>query len=213
MRITCISALKIEISWLLGRLGKVSRTVGPIGPLWRGVFQSHEIDCLLCGAGPEKCRQRLERLDLSAGTELIIHLGICGALDPGLELGRPLLAETVKAAWAPEEAPLALYLPEHLSYAELTPELIPLRGTILTQHSRIESLRERQALRESFGADCVDQEAWEVARYCAGRNILLIVVKAVSDRSDADLAAGFPERAARAAQAAGKVVLSLLLDI
>ena len=213
MQITCIAALKIEISWLLGRLGQVSRTAGPGGSLWRGVFRSHEIICLLCGLGPEKCRQSLERLNLTERPDLIIHPGICGALDPGLELFRPLLAETVKASWQPEGAPLALYLPEHPSYPGLSTELIPVRGTLLTHTAGVESSGSRRVLRETFRADCVDQEAWEVARFCSEHNLNLTIVKAVSDRSDTDLAAGFPGRAAKAAQAAGKAVLSLLHDL
>jgi nucleoside phosphorylase len=210
MKITCISALKMEAAWLLSRL--TDARVFKIDRIrtWTGRLGEHEVSFLICGVGPEKARQSLEGCGMLQEAEHIFHLGVCGALDPGLSRYKVLIAETVAATYEPENVPIRLKDLDEKLLAGLQPGQVPVKGKILTHPRPVFSSRLRDMLHSRFSADGVEMEAWEVASFCRRNDIPLTVVKAVSDFADSKSTVSFPFHARKAAQAAARVVLAML---
>ena len=210
MRITCVSSLKMEAAWLLSRLTDTRKFKIDRIRAWTGRVGEHEVSFLICGVGPDKARQSLERCGLFQEAERIFHLGVCGALHPGLSRYKTLIAETVAATYQPESCPIRLSDLDDQLLAGLEAGQVPVKGKILTHPWPVFSSHLRNNLHRQFGADCVDMEAWEVASYCRRRDIPLTLVKAVSDFADEKSAVSFPFHARKAAQAAGQIVLAML---
>lgn len=210
MKITCISAFKMEAAWLLSRLTDTRKFKIDGIRTWTGRLGEHEVTFLICGAGPDKARQSLERCGSLQQAERIFHLGVCGALHPGLSRYKTLIAETVAATYKPESGPIRLSDLDEELLTCLEPGQVPVKGKILTHPRPVFSSHLRDTLHRQFGADCVDMEAWEVASYCRQRDIPLTVVKAVSDFADSKSTDSFPFHARKAARAAGRIVLAML---
>ena len=210
MLITCISALKTEAAWLLSRLADTRKIEIDRMRIWAGRLGEHEVTFLICGVGPDKARQSLESCGLLQQAEHVFHLGVCGALHPGLSRYKTLIAETVAATYEPERDPIRLGDPDERLLAGLEGAQVPLKGKILTHHEPVLSASLRDDFHSRFGADCVDMEAWEVASWCRRKNISLTVVKAVSDLADSKPDASFSHHARIAARGAGRVVLAML---
>jgi len=210
MRITCISALKMESAWLLSRLADTRVFRAGRIRTWTGRLGEHEVTFLVCGVGPDKAGQSLESCGILQQAERIFHLGVCGSLHPGLSRYKALVADTVAATYEPESGPIRLNGFDEELLAGLQPGQVPVKGKILTHPRPVFSTRLRDKLHRQFGADGVEMEAWVVASYCRRKNIPLTVVKAVSDFADSKSAVSFPFHARKAARAAAQVVLAML---
>lgn len=210
MRITCISALKMEAAWFLSRLVDVRVFKSNRIRTWTGRLGEHEVSFLICGVGPDKARQGLEGCGMLQETEHIFHLGVCAALHPGLSRYRALIADTVAATYEPESAPIRLKDIDDKLLAGLQTGQAPVRGKILTHPEPVFSSRLRDMLHSQFSADGLEMEAWEIASFCRRKNIPLTVVKAVSDFADSKPTERFPFHARKAAQSAARVVLAML---
>lgn len=210
MRIVCISAFRMEAAWLLSRLIDTRKSKIDQVRTWTGRLGEHEVSFLICGAGPDKARQSLERCGLLQEAGHIFNLGVCGALHTGLPRYRTLIGETVAATYEPDSAPIRLNDPDDRLLAGIESGQVPVKGKILTHPRPVFSSRLRDTFHRRFGADVVEMETWEVASYCRQRDIPLTVVKAVSDLADSDSTDDFPFHARKAALAAGQIVLDML---
>ena len=209
MRIVCVSAFKAESSWLLGRLQNAVRLALPGVRLWQGSLSGHEVQVLVCGAGPDRARAALERYRPYCRAEKAYHLGVCGTLDDGLPLYSVVAAESVSASYRSEVPPIWLEVPD----AQFFPgeeEILLRRGSFVTHRQQVFSGRVKLRLLQRFGATCVDMESWEVAAFSRDLNLPLSVIKAVSDGADEMSVAGYAPRARNASRLAARAVCELI---
>ncbi|MCE5270093.1 hypothetical protein LLH00_02280 [bacterium] len=208
MKLLCVSAVKLELAWLLERLARPERTEVKGLKAWSGLIEGHRVRLACLGIGPAPARNAMESLLQNEAYARVYHFGLCGALSPGLDLCRPVLARSVAAAWDPSREPLALEPAPPGAFDSL--ELRPLEGAFVSNGLPVFNSQVKGFLAARFKADCVDMEAWEVARVCAERSMPLTVIKAVSDRADSSLPDTFRRQARPAALAAQQAVLELL---
>jgi adenosylhomocysteine nucleosidase len=170
---------------------------------------------LLAGAGMTviigggQAARLSERLDheLNAGAAGVISFGLCGALDPTLEVGDCLVASAIVAdgeRWQADSA-WARRIMARLPEAKLT-DLTAGDGIIPDGAAKA-------ALRRRTGAAAVDMESHIVARLASRRGIPFTALRVVSDAADRAL----PKAAQAGLRADGKpdviaVLRSLLAD-
>ncbi len=211
MQIACVSAVKIEIEWLLGRLASPRKLKIPGGRLWVGELGVHRLGLFCCGVGPEKARRGMQSLSAVFPTERVYHLGVCGSLTESLEPGTCVIARAVISSYAAEQRSIRLDSPGVEELENIVPENPPQPGFLLTHHQPVLSGEEKASLNSRFGADCVDMEAWEVASFCRDSDLPLTVVKTVSDRAGSDVEFEFSRHALSAAETSCRVVHGLIL--
>jgi len=209
----CVAAAEMEIELLAGKLANGEKHKVSGFRFWSGRLGQHETFLLTCGMGPGRVKGVLERFAVLYDPEFIFHLGVCGALSENLQLYRPVLAVDVCASYHSELAPLRLHVPESGVLAALESQLRPEKGRFVTHLRPVFSSGVRRRLVQNFSADCVDMEAWEVARFYQARGIPLTVIKAVSDFADLKSAATFWLHAPKAAQAAQRTVYEMIRSL
>lgn len=208
MKLLCVCAVKLELAWLLEHLARPERIRLKGLKAWNGLIEGRPVRLACLGIGPAAARSAMENLLEAEHYGRVFHFGLCGALSPGLDLCRPVLARSVAAAWDPSSAPLALEPAPPGAFDSL--ELQPVEGVLVTNGLPVFNGQVKSFLAARFQADCVDMESWEVARACTERNVPLTVIKAVSDRADSSLADTFRRQARPAALAAQQSVFELL---
>jgi len=213
MRIACISAVKIEIEWLLNRLGSSQKHKIPGGRLWVGGIGSHRLGLFCCGVGPEKARRGIQSLSSVFPAERVYHLGVCGSLTGRLEPGTPVAARAVISSYAAEQQAIKLDPPGAEELENIAGETSPQLGLLLTHHRPVLSVEERMSLNSRYGADCVDMEAWEVASFCRTSGLPLTIIKTVSDTADSRVMIEFFRHSRRAANTSCRLAHGLILRL
>jgi nucleoside phosphorylase len=213
MRIACISAVKIEIEWLLSRLGSAQKHKIPGGRLWVGKIGSHRLGLFCCGVGPQKACRGMQSLSSVFPAERVYHLGVCGSLTDSLEPGTPVIARAVISSYAAEQQAVELDPPGAEDLENIAAETSPRLGLLLTHNRPVLSVEERMQLNSRYGADCVDMEAWEVACFCRSSGLPLTIIKAVSDTADSGAMIEFSRHSRWAANASCRLVQGLILRL
>ncbi len=213
MRIVCVSAVKIEIEWLLSRLGSSQKYKIPGGRLWVGKIGAHRLGLFCCGVGPEKARRGMQSLSSVFPAERVFHLGVCGSLTHSLKPETPMVARAVISSYAADQQAIELDPPGAEELENIAAEISPQLGLLLTHHKPVLSVEERMSLNSRYGADCVDMEAWEVASYCRASGLPLTIVKAVSDTADTKAMIEFFRYSRRAANASCRLAHGLILRL
>jgi nucleoside phosphorylase len=141
---------------------------------YTGQLGNSNVTAVHIGMGPALTRAALARLlDPSAPSyrpvDHIMIAGICGGLDPDLEVGTLIHAETIV---------------DHASgaeYAHRPPGDVPLRGKIVTTE---EATMNHDLSRSFFAMGClgVDMENSAVAEVCEARGIPWSVYRCIGDR-------------------------------
>ena len=205
MRIAMVTAYRSEAAPLLGMLAGVKREKVDGVRIWRGSLGPHEVRLAVCGAGPERAAESLERAaGVFEGCALAVNFGVCGALEVSSELYRVVLMSTVCAVYHSQRRPLTL---------EQLPLPVAATGALVTHSIPVFDSRVALRLVRRFKAGFVDMEAWEVATFFRVRDVPTAVVKAVSDHADEDSAAGFALRAHAAAGKCAQAVQSALREL
>ena len=213
MQIACVSAVKIEIEWLLSRLASPRKLKISGGGLWVGELGAHRLGLFCCGVGPEKARRGMQSLSAVFPAERVYHLGVCGSLTESLEPGTCVIARAVISSYAAEQRAVELDPPGVEELEDIVPESPPQPGFLLTHHKPVLSGEEKASLNSRYGADCVDMEAWEVASLCRDWDLPLTVVKTVSDKADSNTEFEFSQHSLSAAETSCRVVHGLILRL
>jgi len=125
------------------------------------------------GIGAEFARRAAEAAIAHYSPNLIISVGIAGALVPDLKVGDTIFPATIIDVRDGSRRPTSI---------QQTPIAnSPLSRTLLVTHSEMASVDQKQQLAKSYGAHAVDMEAAEVARSAALHNLPFIAVKSISD--------------------------------
>jgi nucleoside phosphorylase len=210
VRIACIAAVKMEVNWLLGQLSHPERREKDRVRLWVGGLGADEVAVFLCGMGPRRARESLEKFAVVYRADYNFHLGVCGALVEDLPRYCPVAALRVKATYERALQPIELTFPDSATPESSGFSCLVRKGHFLTHDQPVFSRRTRNYLHRKFSALCVDMEAWEVASYSRRMGIPLTVIKAVSDFADNESAENFVFHARLAAEAAGRVIYNLI---
>jgi hopanoid-associated phosphorylase len=115
------------------------------------------------------------------GAEAILSIGLCGALDPSLNVGDILIGTEVlrpRRRWETDPAWRAM-LAERLPAAR--------QGGVYGSGDMVIHAMAKAKLRGQGGADVVDMESHVAAQVAAGRGLPFAVVRVVSDKAGVSL--------------------------
>ncbi len=140
-------------------------TIGQIG--------HHRVAIVTTGVGREAAVRGAELAIEGHRPSLLIAAGLCGGLDPTLQRGDVVVAESVSR---PSGPPLAA----HHATAVLRSDGLP-RVRVITADRVVETPESKQQLRDSSGGAVVDMESWWIAQAAESAAIPWTVVRSVSD--------------------------------
>jgi len=142
--------------------------------------------CARSGVGAERALSAARWL-VDEGVTALAVIGVSGGLDPSLESGDLVVAETVLEygrgaagrEWSTDAGRAALL------YATLAAEGLPVsRGAVIVASRAILTTEGKGPLHGRFGALAVDMESAGVARAASERKLPLVVLRAVCDTAD-----------------------------
>jgi hopanoid-associated phosphorylase len=116
----------------------------------------------------------------ASGAEVLVSVGIAGALLPTLRPGNLLVADAVLG---PDGAryPTDLALAEKFGFP---PGLIAVRGAIVGSDVMVTTVRAKADLRDRTGAMAVDMESHGVAHAAASSGLPCLVLRAIADPAE-----------------------------
>lgn len=170
MKIGIIAAMSGELKPLVRGWERVA--AGEAGVrLWRRAEDDHQFEAGCGGMGAEAARRCFVAMEAHGTLDGVVSVGWAGAL--------------VDSIGAGESSPVSEVIDAQ------TGERFSMEGgssqRILVTTARVADSREKQRLRESYGAVMVDMEAAAVARLAQMREIPMWCFKAVSDGLHAEL--------------------------
>ncbi len=171
-----VAAFSQELSGLPGLV-----TSGAPGVRWQASAMLRGGRAVLAANGAGRAaaavavRAMLERFECQS----VVSAGHAGALDPALEIGDIVLAESVRHV----SGEFPALLPTHCPAAAR-------RGTLLTVDEVVGTARAKRSLARA-GALAVDMEAAAVAAVAAERGLGFYCVRSISDRAGTDLPVDF----------------------
>jgi nucleoside phosphorylase len=179
-RVLIVTAFAGEAATLRRRLSNPKKGVlGPC-PTWQGPFAGCAATLLVGGVGPAAAKAAMARaLDPpeSPIPDLVLSLGVAGALRAGVPIGRAFVCDPLLA---PEAPPLA---PDGALAARAG---LPSAPTVTVPVVAAKPAA-KAALRARFGADLVEMESYWVAQACAASGVPWLALRAPLDRPGDDL--------------------------
>ncbi len=170
MRIGIIAALAGELKPLVRRWDRQPSGVKGIS-VWTTSRDGDELIAVAGGMGTAAATRSVAAAEFLGALDMLISVGWVGALGAGMKTRE-------------------CYIPSEIIDAQTGERFVLADGERrlrLVTTVRVADAREKQRLRESYGAAMVDMEAAAVARLAQMRGIPVICFKAVSDVQDAVL--------------------------
>ena len=159
------------VTGLIAEADCIARRVGE----WR---QADRPFLYCAGANGERAREGALRL-IEDGAKALISFGMAGGLDPALEPGTLICADTVQA---PDRETLYTSQDWRQGLIALIGDEVPVSvGGVITTARPVTSAAAKEALARDTGAIAVDMESHGVGAAAAEAGLPFIVVRAVAD--------------------------------
>lgn len=137
-------------------------------------FYKSDYAIAVCGGiGGDAARRAAEAAIANYSPQLLISVGLAGALVPELSVGTTVFPALVIDTQDGSRHETAL--------PQSAMGKTPLARTVLASYPEIASVPQKRQLAKSYGAHAVDMEAAAVARAAHAHNVPFITVKAISD--------------------------------
>lgn len=176
----------------------------------------------LCGVGKVFAAICTQTMILGFNPDVIINVGVAGALSDSLAIGEIVIAENAvqhdmnTVALGDEIGFISginkVYLPTDKSVTSMLENVVQMLGinyevgTIATGDAFINTNEMRQFLVDTFGASACDMESAAVVQTCYVNNIPCSVIRAISDAGDDNSHMDYQEFAQQAAEQSAKVI-------
>ena len=169
MRIGVIAALPGELKPLVRGWQRVPVARGSGIRMWLRERGGDEVVAVCAGMGAAAARRAFTAVEFSGSLDVVLSVGWAGALDEAVQPGECYVVSQVIDAQTGERFQVAAG-----------------EGRLVTA-AQVCDRREKQRLRESYGALLVDMEAAPVARLAQIRGIPVHCFKVVADGVEAEL--------------------------
>ena len=203
MRIGIICAIKNELRYF----NTSKNTCQKIGDrtFYNGIYENHELILVQSGLGKVNAAVVSTLLIDKFNCELLLFSGVAGGIDPDMEIGDVIIAESLiqydygtllkreLKAFRPGSIPIGE--PKNELEFSLDTEIknkikavLPQirMGTILTGDVFLQCEETRIELFEKYGAQAIDMEGGAVAQVAEQYGIPVIVIRSLSDLAAAD---------------------------
>ncbi|HEY2614212.1 MAG TPA: hypothetical protein VGI42_00755 [Chthoniobacterales bacterium] len=135
----------------------------------RGEIHGRAVAILHTGVGEKSCREKIEIFLRRQKFQYLISAGFAGALDEQLSVGDLILSENFSS-------PELLHSPRFKFVSDKI-----FTGNLVTSRAMIESKSDRARLAQENDAVAVDMETEFIAAACAGHQLPMLSVRAISD--------------------------------
>ena len=167
--VAVIAAMVPEIRPTIRTLS-LARVGGATDPTWKGQAADRQVVAAVTSMGTVAASAVTGRILDDHAVDWVIAIGICGAIDPGLEIGDLIVPESTLDESAEREGhPIPLAGHRAAGRILTTDQLY-------TDPATITALRDR-------GFTAVDMETGAIGRVCEARGVPWSVFRAVSDRA------------------------------
>ena len=177
-----VAAMSIEVGFLLDRLSKVRKYVGPTSTVHEGEAAGKLIALVVTGMGREAARRGTLRLLDGHNPRWIISAGFAGALNREFARYDLVMPHEVRDLDGARYA-IDVTLPDQGRGVRSGVR----SGRLLTVDRIIRTAAEKDELRDRFGADLVDMETSAVAALCSERQVRFLSIRVISDEAGIDL--------------------------
>ena len=161
------------------------------------------------------CQMLIDKYNVST----VINVGVSGSVDNSLDIGDIVVADKlVQHDFDVTGFGRKLGEIEGIGiYIETNPKLIDLFkdkdvriGCIASGDKFVTKLSDKNFIRETFNALCVEMEGASIAQVCLLNNIDFIVIRSISDKLDGSSKIEFPKFLVSAAQKASKLLYDVI---
>lgn len=191
-----IGAVKEEIAGIKQRMRIRERHTLEHAALWVGEWQGYSIVLVRSGMGRDRACRALKEVAERYPLVLLLSIGYAGGLDPDLDVGDMVIADTVldfePGAGDSENAalrkfPLSSAMVNQALILSCPADTLMIRGTLVTVDQVVATPKEKQALRERSQASAVDMETSELAREAEDRAIPFLSIRSITDTVSQEL--------------------------
>ena len=178
MTILVVAAESYELAGLLRRCRRVERSGLPLRFARTAEIGGHRLVIAAHGPGPDLAGAAASIAARKVAPDAVLSTGVCGALDPSLNVGDVFVAESVTyrgRIFSSRPAPSASH---HRT------------GALISSDRVAATAGEKEALRTA-GAAAVDMEAGALAEAAASWSVPFFCIRAISDRADENLPLNF----------------------
>ncbi len=181
MAILYVASEALELEPLARLLTGLRKLKWPLDYAYEGIWEGRRVMLAANGAGPRLAVRAVETAiravtaaELSSSKlDAVISTGLCGALDPALQVNQIVVAREVIDSASRESYACAPVLADRNFTL----------GTLITQDRVANTAEEKSALAKS-GAIAVDMESAAIAAHARRAGLPFACIKAVSDAAD-----------------------------
>ncbi len=179
MRLMAVASDPMEFSGILAHAREMKPVEIDLDWARCGRFGEHEALLAANGVGWERASAAAERGMAWFKPDAALSTGFCGALDPKLQIGEVVVAESVTCSGASHPArPVSTARPHS-------------GGALISTDHVVTTAGEKGALWAKSGAIAVEMEAGAVARLCSERGLPFYCIRAVTDLAGETMANDF----------------------
>lgn len=178
-QIGIVCALKIELAAFLDRCDRVHKYTGGKFTFRGGKYDDIRVAVVESGAGFARARKAAQALVDAHTPEWILSAGFSGALQPEIQVGHIVTADSIVDAHG-HEMKLDMNMPADPAHGLHV-------GRLVTADALVRTVREKQALAEATGGLAVDLESLAVAQVARDTKTRFLAVRVISDDMSADL--------------------------
>ena len=160
-----------------------------------------------CAGARHDAAERLARDLAAAGADVLVSIGLAGALSPAFDSGDLVVATKVVTQDEKFESSLSSKLSDQLKASFDALPRQPTEIVMFGSETAILTQSEKSRLSTDAGAGAVDMESIGVARAAKQAGLPFVVLRAIADRADQTI----PAPAARAVQPDGHVTIAPVL--
>ena len=227
-RIGIIGAMEDEVTTLIAAME--NKTTERIGIVYyhTGTLDGQDVVIARSGIGKVNAALTAAEMIRTYGAKIIINTGIAGAIDDSLApedsvvatdlvqhdydtspLGEPGFVSGVAMVRFPADptvTAVAVAAARSLGVRVLT-------GTIASGDQFISDVREKERIKNSFGALACEMEGAAIAHACVFYRVRFAVIRTISDRADGSAEIDYPTFAVRAAARNAEIVRKVVSAI
>ena len=189
-----IGALKEEIFGIKAQMDIHETVSAGLGRAYYGRWFHHPVILVRSGVGRKLAKRALEEVVSRFSISEIVSIGFAGGLEPKLETGDLIIADSVRETHSetgipsPESLlPLDSHLLDQALRLSFRDKLTIKSGGLVTVDTPACSREEKQKLHRHYSAIAVDMETSSLLRLAISKKIPFLSVRSISDSADQEL--------------------------
>lgn len=227
-KIGIIGAMAVEVEGLKQAAQDIRQTQIAGMCFCEGTLRGVPVVIVQCGMGKVNAGVCAQVLISIFGVTHIVNTGVAGSLDDALDIGDVVVStdavqhdfDVTPIGFARGEIPYtglyAFPADEELREKALeavraaAPQIHAVSGRVCSGDQFIAGREQKQAIVSAFGGKCCEMEGAAIAQICHLNRVPFVILRAISDKADAEAGIPFAQFEAQAAQTSQAVVLRML---